>query len=309
MSFTETTRPADIGGIDLSGADIEAAIFTATGGGHGGATPAPLAPDGEPTKTADWVTTYGGTPIVDTFDFGQPPADRDAEIKLVAEPEGSHPLLDLFKDDDQPVFANGGPEGTALGPAVAAVVVVAAFALAAAYLAGAFDEKEPPPEKTETPELQKWEDTHYTDPDAMTGDLTSPSDMMADLLKRSGIEGIDTDSVAITDLLARLGDQMGKVADLVGALKGAAAAGDADAFAGALARLMDLAGLDATALEGALTAPEMVQDGVFEAYGIDGGLDGLTKLAQAQEDAWVEVIQDGRIDWSDLVRTWDDEIA
>jgi hypothetical protein len=296
---TTNTRPVQDGGIDLSGIDIEAAIFEATGGGYGGGQTNPTTPDGEPTKTPDWVTNFGSTPIIDEFDFGQPPTDPDAEIKLLAEPEGSHPLLELFKGEDQPVFANGGPEGTSCGAAVAAVVVIVIFLWAVDHLSdGAICD------------ALGWEhDKGRTDPDAEASALPSPADMLTDLLKKNGIEGIDTSSVEITDILARLSDNMGKATDIVTSMQDAAKSGDDGAFNSALASLMDLAGLDAALFDLSGPVPETMLENVLNAFGIEGGLEGFANLTILQDERHVEAIEDGRIDWAEYVKVWTDDFA
>lgn len=317
MPFDTNTRPVQDGGIDLSAIDIEAAIFKATGGGYGGGGTSSPTTEGGLTKSPDWVTNYGSTPVVDEFDFSKPPSDPNDLIKLVSEPEVMHPLMDLFKGDDAPNFANGGPEGISCDPVTAgAALIVGAFLLAAAELAGLFDDERPDPAPNGGPSGEKDPQTglniwtnKLVDPDAVTGDLQSPAALLADLLGRADVFGIDTSSIEITDILGKLSDNMGKVADLVGALQSAAKTGDSAAFGGALADLMKLAGLDG-ALDGLTTAPQdVLQDNIFNAFGLDGGLEGGFWFEVLQGEAQVEAISDGRIDWSELVKAWNDDIA
>lgn len=161
---TDTTRPANIGGIDISGIDVAGAIFDATGGGYG----APQGSGGDdallgaPDKTGDWVTQDGRTPDgtdpSDTFDFGSL-VDPHRDIMLTTDdPDSDNPLLALMTPEEAPKFANGGPDGNADGGvleiiAVVAVAVVIAAAVvyvvsddgkkqidsAAAEIRGAFD--------------------------------------------------------------------------------------------------------------------------------------------------------------------------
>lgn len=301
---TTTTRPAGTGGIDLSGIDIAAAIFKATGGGYGAPGTSQPADGGTPVKLPDWMTNFGNGALSDHFDFSAPPADRDALIKLLADPEASHPMFDLFKGDDQPVFANGGPEGTAwLGPAIVGLIIIAAI-----YLSGGCDGKPEPPPKPEPPKLKEYEEKSYTDPDAMTGSLPSPAASLAQLLKANGIDGIDTSSIAVTDILGKLSDNLGKVTDLVNALQGAAETGDTAGFDGALADLMALAGVDPAALKDAGMAPQTVLDGICASLDIAGGMDGMAHLDAMQEAGLVTVLTDwvflsthGNLNWDDFI--------
>jgi hypothetical protein len=276
MTIMTNTRPANSGGIDLSGVDVAAVIFDATGGGYG--TPRdsnlPQTESGVAVKTGDWLTNWGSTNVMDEFDFSKPPADPDAEIKLLAEPEGNHPLIDLVSGDPDLHFANGGPEGAAWIVPVAAAAVILVFAWAVDHLSdGAICD------------ALGWEhDRGYSDPEATTADVQSPSVMLAELLAKNGIESIDTSSVGVTDILGKLSDNIGKVADLVGAMQGAAEAHDTDGLSSALAGLMQIAGVDAAFIEMATTSPPLFLDGAFTAFGIVGGLDGAS-FFETVEDA------------------------
>ncbi|MCB6178173.1 hypothetical protein LHP98_08520 [Rhodobacter sp. Har01] len=312
-----TTRPAGIGGIDLSGIDVAAAIFKATGGGYGAPGTNQPASEGTLSNSSDWLTNWGNGTLVDAFDFDQPPpADRDAPIKLLAEPEGSHPLIDLMKGDDQPAFTNGGPEGNACAPVVVgAIVIIAAVAVAAAYLGGAFDDKKPDVEKPK-PEGEKDPETgltiwqnDYRDPDTMTDTLQSPAEMMASLLGKAGVQGVDPTSVEITDLLGRLSDNMGKVTDLVGTVTGAAKSGDTGMFESATAELMKLAGLDGFEFDFGTPAPQDLMDGVFDAFGIAGGLDGAAYKEAMHDPDYLVTITEATTELSAWVSAWGDDFA
>lgn len=166
---TDTTRPANTGGIDISGIAVGDAIFEATGGGYG----APQGGGGDgaflgaPGKTGDWVTRDGRTPDgtdpSDSFDFGSL-VDPHRDIMLTTDdPDSDNPLLGLMKPDEAPHFANGGPEGTAFWHVVAAVVIIGGIAAGAAYLAGAFDTKgktEPTERKPATSTLPSDDETN-----------------------------------------------------------------------------------------------------------------------------------------------------
>jgi len=317
MSYMNTTtRPADIGGIDISGVDVATAVWEATGGAYGG-TPreAELSTGGTTPKTSDWVTTPMDSPIADYFDFSKPPADRDAEIKLLAEPEGTHPLMELFKGDDVPNFANGGPEGLANPVAAAVVILVVLWAVdhlsdgaVCDALGWHHDGKPEKPTSDGKPQVTLPEYDGYTDPDAMTGDLQSPADLFASLLAKAGVEGIDTSSIGITDILGKLTDNMGKVADLVGALKGAAQAGDSKGFGSTLAELQKLAGIDPASFTEAAQSPQDLMNNIFQAYGIEGGQDGAEYHAAQHDHYYVELSNDSVYDLSHWFITLDDTI-
>ena len=290
MNIMTNTRPANTGGIDLSGIDVANVIWAAKGGLYGTPGNTTTSDGGTLSKPNDWVTNWGNGGISDQFDFSKPPADRDAEIKLLAEPEGSHPLMELFKGDDAPNFANGGPDGIGNPFAAAAALLVILWGVdhvsdgaICDALGWHHDGKPEQPASEGKPQIDLPDFDDYTDPDAMTGSLQSPSDMFSDLLAKAGVEGIDTSSVEVTDILGKLSDNMGKVAELVGALKGAAQAGDSKGFGTTLAELQKLAGIDTALLDNADHSPQEFMDNVFQAFGIAGGQDGAAFWEAAQD--------------------------
>lgn len=116
---TNTTRPAETGGIDISGIDVADAIFKATGGGYGapqgGGTDDALL--GAPGSTGDWITRDGRTPDgtdpADTFDLSTL-VDPKRNIMLTTDdPNSDNPWSAWMKPEETPDFANGGPEGVA----------------------------------------------------------------------------------------------------------------------------------------------------------------------------------------------------
>ncbi len=302
---TTTTRPVEGGGIDLSGIDIDAAIFEATGGGYGGGRGGqtnPTAPEGEPRVNSDWVTNWGNGPVSDEFDFSTPPRDPQEEIELVAEPEVDNPLIDLLNPqtgggEPTPTFKNGGPEGISIAPlvVVGALVVGAALGFAIVAVQAMYEKA-----------MGQLDYTKYIDPDQMTGDLQSPSDMLADLLKQSGIEGIDTSKIEVTDILANLSGKMDQLGEIMNTLRGAAEKGDSNAFTDALTELMVLAGLDLGSLDLGTLPTDVTLDNVFESLGITGGMDGMGFVEVIDQTISVIHGSETTIDlskWSDL---WDD---
>jgi hypothetical protein len=366
MTIQTNSLPANTGGIDLSHIDVATAVFNATGGGYGNPSASEPSSDKAPSKTSDWVTNWGnGTFFSDEFDFDQPPPDRDAEIKLLAEPEVVNPLMDIFKGADVTgegdlVFKNGGPEGVSIAPivvvgVVAAVVIIGGVAAAAYHLSGAAgnentkaDKPTSQPQKDPKTGLNIYQGGNpYIDPDADTGEsLSSPAKMLADMLAGKGITGVDTSSPEVTDILAKLSDRLGKVADVVthmtgaadkgdgsgdaakeggvttynsgstgsdGAvaqtmigMKQAADAGDHKAFANALADLMEMAGIDVGAFAETLKQPESVMDAVLDAYGIVGGLDGIEFHEMTYDQAYVSVTSEKHYDASHWIVIADD---
>jgi hypothetical protein len=291
-----TTRPAGIGGIDLAGIDIARAIFEATGGGFGTPRETQPAADGAPAKLPDWTTNWGNGELKLGIDFGKtPPADRDALIKLVAEPEGSHPMFDLMQPAAEPAFPNGGPEGTGWVVVAAAVVIVGAAALAAHYLAGSFDDRPEPPKKPHgkghgSHKMSIWEEEHsskdYSDPDAEAAPLTAPDAMLAELLGPSDVPAVEAGSIAIGDLLSDLSDRMGKLAGFVQALAGAARAEAGEPAGGAAADLLAFAGLDGFDFAAAGSTAHNFAVGVFTALGLADGFGGAEiRHARAASDA------------------------
>jgi hypothetical protein len=140
----------------------------------------------------------------------------------------------------------------------------------------------------------------------MTSDIQSPADMLADLLKQNGIEGIDTSKIEVTDILSNLSGKMDRLGEVMNTLRDAADKGDNDAFTGALEELMTLAGLDLGAFDLGMIAPDGALEGVFDAFGIEGGLDGM---------GFAEVIDHGlmtvqgsqtTVDLSKWADLWDD---
>lgn len=321
MSYMNTTtRPANIGGIDISGIDVADAIWQAKGGLYGNPSQTDTtSTSGTTPKTSDWVTTPMDSPIADHFDFSKPPADRNDLIKLMAEPEVVHPLMELFKGDDAPVFANGGADGISDGGAslAGAVVVILVVLWAVDHLSdGAVcdalgwhhDGKPEKPTSDGKPVLDLPEYDGYTDPDAMTGDSPSPADMFAGLLAKAGVEGIDTSSPEVVDILGKLSDNMGKVADLVGALKGAAQAGDSNGFGTTLAELQKLAGIDPASFNEAAQSPQDLMDNIFQAYRIEGGQDGAAYHAAQHDHYYVELSTASLHEAAHWITTLDDTI-
>jgi hypothetical protein len=154
-----------------------------------------------------------------------------------------------------------------------------------------------------------WKHDRFTDPDTMTDTLQSPAEMVASLLGKAGVAGVDPTSVEITDLLGRLSDNMGKVTDLMGALTGAAQSGDTGMFESALSDLMNLAGLDAFGFDLATPSPQDVLAGVFDAFGIAGGLEGAAYEAAVQDAGHVPMTVEMVLDMSAWVSTWGDIIV
>ncbi|WP_198376580.1 hypothetical protein [Neoroseomonas rubea] len=127
----QTTRPAGEGtGIDLSQFDVAQVVFEATGGGHGapppnGGTDPSLLP--APVRDGTWVAGDGRTPDgtdpADTFDPGTI-TDPLRDFSLTTDPVmPDNPLLPMMEEEAKPDFANGGPEGAAIGPGGAALVL------------------------------------------------------------------------------------------------------------------------------------------------------------------------------------------
>lgn len=288
MSYMDTTtRPAETGGIDLSGIDVEAAIFEAGGGLLGGTPETTLSDSVGTAKTPDQVTNGGDGAISDHFDLSQPPADTNDLVKLVAEPEGSNPHIDLIAPDTEPHFANGGSEGIGNPAVVAAGVGIVAITVA---LIWAIDKltnpvETPKVEPAEVPEgtkINKYPEEDYTDPNADTGTLQSPAEMMASFFEQSGIKGLDANSPEIADLVGSLMDNIGKVTDLVSAIKGMQQVGDSDGMANAVAELMGLVGLDKLDIGLVDLAPQDFQDMYLDSFDLVGGLNGAADFKELQ---------------------------
>lgn len=196
MSSTNTMPAGDGAGIDLSGIDVAAAIFKATGGlygsPHGGSAEGLLF--GAPANPDIWVTNTGSPWLPEKIATGFDPSvlgDPDATIKYTTDPvTPDHPLITLMTPEETPHFANGGAEGVGCVPIIlGAVAIVGAAALAGAYLAGAFDGDGKATEDTPKRGMQKWEDTHNEDgsekridPDASAGDPMNDTLVLKQLL-------------------------------------------------------------------------------------------------------------------------------
>lgn len=199
---TDTTRPAETGGIDISGIDVADAIFKATGGGYGapqgGGTDDALL--GAPGSTGDWITRDGRTPDgtdpADTFDLSTL-VDPKRNIMLTTDdPNSDNPLLALMKPEETPHFANGGPEGVAFWHVVAAVAIIGGIAAGAAYLAGAFDDDPADQAEPKAQDLPSDDETnkvlndpknkqggqYLADPDAAQGGPADDALVLKDLL-------------------------------------------------------------------------------------------------------------------------------
>ncbi len=148
--------------------------------------------------------------------------------------------------------------------------------------------------------------TKYTDPDQMTGDLQSPADMLADLLKQSGIEGIDTSKIEVTDILANLSGKMDQLGEIMNTLRGAAEKGDSNAFTDALTELMVLAGLDLGSFDLGTLPTDVTLDNVFESLGITGGMDGMGFVEVIDQTISVIHGSETTVDLSKWIDMWDD---
>ncbi len=132
MSQT-TTRPAGEGtGIDLSGIDVEAAIFKATGGGYGapqGGTTTDPALLPAPVRDGTWVAGDGRTPdVTGPLDGADPSTVTDPlrDISLTTDPIApNNAPAPLLPETQEFHFANGGPAGAASwGLVIGAAVVI-----------------------------------------------------------------------------------------------------------------------------------------------------------------------------------------
>lgn len=301
MSYMNTTtRPAETGGIDLSGIDVEAAIFKASGGLQGGTPETTLSGSVGTAKTPDQVTNFGDGATSDHFDLSQLPADKDDLVKLVAEPEGSNPHIDLMSPDAEPQFANGGSEGIGNPAVVAAGVGLVAIAAALIWAVDKLTSpvEKPKAEPTDKPakeEINKFPEKNHTDPDADTGTLQSPAEMMASFFEQSGIKGFDANSPEIADLVGRLLDNIGKVTDLVGAINGMKQVGDGDGMAKAVAKLMGLVGLDTPDIDLADFAPHGFNDMFLDSFDLVGGLNDAGDVKDLQDAEYVPFVPEAML--------------
>jgi hypothetical protein len=283
--FDTLVRPVEgygVAPIDLSEADVDKIVFNATGGGYGGVPPSqPQVEEGATPSVDPGANTNFGDPVdpprgdgVDDADPGTI-VDPHRDIMLTTDMVVKNPLHDIMAphfEEPSPTFESGGPEGVAvLGP-----VVVGLLILAAIYLSGGCDGKKGA-EKPEKAEMPKWEDTHYSDPDAAGAQdaVPSPKAMLEtlfggtdddSLFKAPGGEG-----VKIGDPAATLFDRIGDLTSLVGRLKGGYGGSTEAAAPGALLDELGLAGFDDVI---AFLPGSTALDQALEAAGWDGGFSG-----------------------------------
>ena len=272
---TEDTRPAGIG-IDLSGIDIDAAIFKATGGALG--TPQGGDPDGSllgpPVNPDIWVTNTGSPGLPDDPSDGFDPSllgDPDATIRYTTDPVmPDNPLLDLMKQEETPHFANGGPEGQAIAPVVVFAVVAAVVIIGgAAYVAHEWSKESAqapvvePAAEGEGKDLnaesnkamdaaKKQKATYLSDPDADGGpqmDGAVLHKLVTDLLGTSDLDALGSDPKAFAAAVSHFAEalvagKVGEVADLLNGLEDFGLDVDALLAGGLGAKIDDMIGLD-----------------------------------------------------------------